>query len=117
MRALDKFVYHHSESTLSKENWEGKESITIRVIQSEPKNTSSYFSGGPVISRNWDRDDGADVFTLVGVVSGNPATCIRNTLLFPDLYTFVGESKVVQFYFLLVLAGAIIVKSMSKFRF
>ena len=57
-----------------------------------------FFSGGPVIRRNWDRDDGADVFTLVGVVSGNPATCIRNTLLFPDLYTFIGDSKVEQSY-------------------
>ena len=69
-----------------------------------------FFSGGPVIRRNWDRDDGGDVFTLVGVVSGNPATCIRNTLLFPDLYTFIGDSKVEQLYFLLVLSGARIVK-------
>ena len=69
-----------------------------------------FFSGGPVIRRNWDRDDGGDVFTLVGVVSGNPATCIRNTLLFPDLYTFIGDSKVEQLYFLLVLSGALIVK-------
>ena len=53
-------------------------------------------SGGPVIRRHWDREEGADVFTLVGVVSGNPAGCIRNTLLFPDLYTFIGNSKVKQ---------------------
>ena len=51
-------------------------------------------SGGPVIRRNWDSDGGADVFTLVGVVSGNPAGCIRNTLLVPDFYTFLGDSKV-----------------------
>ena len=75
-----------------------------------------FFSGGPVIRRNWDRDDGADVFTLVGVVSGNPATCIRNTLLFPDLYTCIGDSKVEQLYFLLVLSGAIIVKSVVKIQ-
>ena len=58
-----------------------------------------FFSGGPVIRMNWDRDDGADVFTLVGVVSGNPATCKRNILLFPDLWTFIGDSKVEQLYF------------------
>ena len=51
-----------------------------------------FFSGGPVIRRNWDRDDGADVFTLVRVVSGNP-------LLFPNLYTFIGDSKVEQLHF------------------
>ena len=53
-------------------------------------------SGGPVIRSKWDSDDGTDVFTLVGVVSGNPAGCTRNTLLVPDFYTFLGDSKVVQ---------------------
>ena len=51
-------------------------------------------SGGPAIRRIWDQEQGAEVFTLVGVVSGNPAGCTRNTLLIPDFYTFLGESKV-----------------------
>ena len=29
-------------------------------------------SGGPVIRRDWDREERAEVFTLVGVFSGNP---------------------------------------------
>ena len=50
------------------------------------------YSGGPVIKRNWV--NGSEVFTLVGVVSGNPGGC-SIFKAYPDLYTFVGEQKVV----------------------
>ena len=33
---------------------------------------------------------------LVGVVTGNPSTCILKTL--PDVYNFVGDTKVDIFY-------------------
>ena len=52
---------------------------------------NSLNSGGPVIKRNWD--NGAEVFTLVGVVSGNPGGCSIYRA-YPDFYTFVGEQKV-----------------------
>ena len=35
-------------------------------------------------------------FSLVGVVTGNPSTCILKTL--PDVYNFVGDTKVDIFY-------------------
>ena len=50
-------------------------------------------SGGPAIRRTWDEEAGAEVFTLVGVVSGNPAGCLE-TRLYPDYYTFIGHPKV-----------------------
>ena len=51
------------------------------------------YSGGPVIKRNWD--NGSEVFTLVGVVSGNPGGCPGGIYkAYPDFYTFVGEQKV-----------------------
>ena len=50
------------------------------------------YSGGPVIKRNWD--NGSEVFTLVGVVSGNPVGCSILSAAYPDFYTFVGEQKV-----------------------
>ena len=53
---------------------------------------NSLYSGGPVIKRNWD--NGAEVFTLVGVVSGNPVGCSILSAAYPDFYTFVGEQKV-----------------------
>ena len=53
-------------------------------------------SGGPAIRRTWDEEAGAEVFTLVGVVSGNPAGCLE-TRLYPDYYTFIGHPKVKYF--------------------
>ena len=51
------------------------------------------YSGGPVIKRNWD--NGSEVFTLVGLVSGNPSGCPGGIYKAnPDLYTFVGEQEV-----------------------
>ena len=50
-------------------------------------------SGGPVIRRNWDRKERAEVYTLVGVVSGNLGGC-RRTREYPDHYTFLGHNKV-----------------------
>ena len=52
---------------------------------------NSLYSGGPVIKRNWE--NGAEVFTLVGVVSGNPGGCSIYRP-YPDFYTFVGKQKV-----------------------
>ena len=51
-------------------------------------------SGGPVIRRNWDREEG-EVFTLVGVVSGNPDGCDKFRD-YPDYYTFLGHKKILK---------------------
>merc|ERR1711884_738652 len=52
-------------------------------------------SGGPLIKKEIDLTDGAQTYTLVGVVNGNPKGC-RDERHFPDYHTSIGNAEVLQ---------------------